>query len=145
VPSCANGVFQNEVVRGQWGWDGFFVSDVSATVLVHCTQHFHRGRLSVRVSVLCVPFSGWVQCGAIALIYQGHHYTSDWNQTMRVALHDGGTDVACDSAYSEYMFTAYQNGSVSLADMQAAASNFLRQAFELGLMDPPSLVRGGCC
>ena len=32
VPSCANGAFQNDMVRGQWGWDGFFVSDVRALV-----------------------------------------------------------------------------------------------------------------
>lgn len=26
IPSCANGVFQNTIVRGQWGFDGFIVS-----------------------------------------------------------------------------------------------------------------------
>ena len=25
VPSCANGVIQNEIVRNQWGFGGFFV------------------------------------------------------------------------------------------------------------------------
>ena len=77
------------------------------------------------------------QCGAISLIYQGHHYTDDWDSTMRAALHDGGTDTACDSAYPAYLLAAYNNGSVSLGDLQAAGTNFLRQAFELGLLDPP--------
>ena len=27
VPSCANGKFMNGIVREQWGWDGFTVSD----------------------------------------------------------------------------------------------------------------------
>ena len=26
VPSCANGRLQNDIVRGEWGWDGFIVS-----------------------------------------------------------------------------------------------------------------------
>ena len=26
VPSCANDLFQNKVVRDQWGFTGFFVS-----------------------------------------------------------------------------------------------------------------------
>ena len=29
-PSCANGAFQNDVLRKQWGWDGFIVSDCGA-------------------------------------------------------------------------------------------------------------------
>jgi beta-glucosidase-like glycosyl hydrolase len=30
VPSCAWSWANNDVVRGQWGWDGFFVSDCGA-------------------------------------------------------------------------------------------------------------------
>ena len=30
VPSCANGKLQNDIVRGEWGWDGFIVSDCGA-------------------------------------------------------------------------------------------------------------------
>ena len=30
VPSCANSRFQNDVVRGEWGWDGYIVSDCGA-------------------------------------------------------------------------------------------------------------------
>ena len=26
VPSCANGLFNNEILRGEWGFDGFIVS-----------------------------------------------------------------------------------------------------------------------
>ena len=64
---------------------------------------------------------------------------------MRAALHDGGTDVACDSAYPSYLLAAYENGTISLGDFQAAATNFLRQAFELGLMDPPEQVSVRLC
>ena len=30
IPSCANSLFQNEIVRGEWGFEGFFVSDCGA-------------------------------------------------------------------------------------------------------------------
>eukprot|EP01045_Picozoa_sp_COSAG04_P054666 COSAG04_NODE_24561_length_320_cov_0.692308_1_plen_30_part_10 len=30
MPSCANSKFQNDLVRGEWGWDGFIVSDCGA-------------------------------------------------------------------------------------------------------------------
>ena len=30
VPSCANSLFQNNIVRGEWGFDGYFVSDCGA-------------------------------------------------------------------------------------------------------------------
>jgi hypothetical protein len=26
VPSCANDLFNNDIVRGEWGFDGFIVS-----------------------------------------------------------------------------------------------------------------------
>lgn len=101
-----------------------------------------------------------MQCGAITDILTDHHYTSDWNSTIRASLHDGGTDVACDTAYPAYMYAAYQNGSIDIADMRAAATNLFRQVrycgdqvysstvppplaiqvFALGLMDPPSSV-----
>ena len=29
VPSCANDLTQNKIVREQWGFDGFFVSEIS--------------------------------------------------------------------------------------------------------------------
>jgi beta-glucosidase-like glycosyl hydrolase len=74
------------------------------------------------------PHVGMSQCGAITDIFTQHNYTSDWNETMRAALHDGGTDVACDSAYPTYLYAAYQNGSISLGDLQSAATNLFRQA-----------------
>ena len=40
IPSCANGAFINEVLRGQWGWDGYVVSDCSAINNVLATHHY---------------------------------------------------------------------------------------------------------
>jgi beta-D-xylosidase 4 len=105
IPSCANGFFNNEVARNQWGWDGFMVSD----------------------------------CGAIDNIQNEHHYTSDENATIKVAI-EGGTDVNCGSFYNTYIYGAYVNGSITLADLQQAATRFLTTIFWLGLMDPAENV-----
>lgn len=40
VPSCANGKFQNELVREQWGWDGFIVSDCGAIGNIQTQHHY---------------------------------------------------------------------------------------------------------
>ena len=34
VPSCANGAFQNGILRDQWGWDGYITSDCGALDVV---------------------------------------------------------------------------------------------------------------
>ena len=38
VPSCANGKFQNDLVREQWGWDGFIVSDCGVSSALVCLK-----------------------------------------------------------------------------------------------------------
>ncbi|XP_065184940.1 uncharacterized protein LOC135815553 [Sycon ciliatum] len=40
VPSCANSLFQNEIVREEWGFDGFFVSDCGAISNIGGTHHY---------------------------------------------------------------------------------------------------------
>ena len=72
-------------------------------------------------------------CSAIGGIFEDHNYTDSWNATIRAALHDGGVDQACDDAYPEHMMDAYASGAVALADMQAAATNFLRQVSDCAL------------
>ena len=52
----------------------------------------------------------------------------------------GGTDTACDSAYSQFIVDAYNNGTVSMSDLQTAGVRFMRAVFSLGIMDPPSRV-----
>ena len=40
IPSCANGAFINGVLRDQWGWDGYVVSDCSAIQNVFLTHNY---------------------------------------------------------------------------------------------------------
>lgn len=40
VPSCANSLFQNTIVRGEWGFGGFFVSDCGAIGNIFHTHNY---------------------------------------------------------------------------------------------------------
>ncbi len=40
IPSCADSELQNDMVRGEWGWDGFFVSDCDAIGNIYNTHNF---------------------------------------------------------------------------------------------------------
>ena len=38
-PTCANDALNNKMIRGEWGWGGFFVSD--CTALYEATNAMH--------------------------------------------------------------------------------------------------------
>ncbi|XP_065184941.1 uncharacterized protein LOC135815554 [Sycon ciliatum] len=40
IPSCANSLFQNEIVREEWGFDGFFVSDCGAIGNIYANHNY---------------------------------------------------------------------------------------------------------
>ena len=42
VPSCAWGWANNEVMRGQWAWDGFIVSDCGAIADISAAHHYAK-------------------------------------------------------------------------------------------------------
>lgn len=104
-----------------------------------------------------------LQCGAVREILTTHHYRLTWDGTIRAALTEGGCDTSCGTGYPQHMLDAYEHGAVSLADLQArgalgtaavaavmrascapppqaAASNLMRQVFDVGLMDPPERI-----
>ena len=58
VPSCAQ-PFHNEVLRKEWGWDGFIVSDYSAIALMGAHDAFN---------------------------YSGHNYTKNQSAHKQSAL-----------------------------------------------------------
>jgi beta-D-xylosidase 4 len=61
VPSCANGAFQNDIARGQWGFSGAIVSDCDA---VQCVRSF--GYANSSSAVMRAVFEGGldINCGA---------------------------------------------------------------------------------
>lgn len=110
IPMCANGFVNNVIVREQWGWDGFTISDCSA------------------FSLLCSP-----SCYSYNL---GHNYTQTLNAAVGVAV-GGGMDAACDKQFGPAVVPALANRSVTLSQLQTAATRVLRQFFAAGLLDPP--------
>lgn len=61
IPSCADGAFQNGVVRGDWGWDGFIVSDCDAVGNVYSPHHYAAS--PVEAAALSVLGGTDVDCG----------------------------------------------------------------------------------
>ncbi|XP_065841345.1 uncharacterized protein [Oscarella lobularis] len=53
VPSCANSLFQNDIARGEWGFDGFFVSDCGAVSNIENHHNYTKNSNDTcRVAVL---------------------------------------------------------------------------------------------
>jgi beta-glucosidase-like glycosyl hydrolase len=118
IPSCAH-PFNNQVLREEWGWDGFIVSDCSAIELFEENFVFPPG----------ANFS-----------YGGHNYTRNSTDTVRAALVQGGTDADCpvssNNFYSLYIPDALKTGAIEKADVDRAARRVFRTMFKLGMMDP---------
>jgi hypothetical protein len=72
-------------------------------------------------------------------IYTQHHYVDSYVDAVAAALR-GGTDVNCGNVYNTYIVSAFNNGTISIDDLQAAGSRLMRTVFLLGLVDPPSQV-----
>ena len=75
-------------------------------------------------------------CGAVATIMQGHHYTSTVEDTVAVALH-AGTDLNCGDFYSKYTQTALDKKTIVEADIDKALERTFNVLVRLGYFDPP--------
>ncbi len=92
-------------------------------------------------------FSGYVvsDCGAVADIVDGHHYTPNAEQGVAAAIKTG-MDVICGD-YRNDMSTepnaivgAVHHGILAEADVNRAVSRLFTARFKLGMFDPPSAV-----
>ena len=83
-PCCASPALMR-ILREQWGFDGYFVSD----------------------------------CGAIADIFEGHHYTETVTEAAAAALR-AGCELNCGGAY-EHLVEAYEEDLVTEEEITAAA------------------------
>jgi beta-glucosidase len=114
APACANAFLLQRVLRGAWKFDGYVVSD----------------------------------CGAISDIAGGHHFAKTMAEAAAVSLKNG-TDNACadyrtkvtdDSDYVMYL-NAVKQGLLGEKDVDVAVKRLLRARFQLGMFDPPELVK----
>ena len=61
IPSCANALFQNTIARGEWGFDGFFVSDCTAVEAIYNRQNYTS---SLQLAIKAAMDAGTdVNCG----------------------------------------------------------------------------------
>ncbi|MEN8155517.1 MAG: glycoside hydrolase family 3 C-terminal domain-containing protein [Bacteroidota bacterium] len=103
VPCTANSWLLNDLLRDEWGFDGYVVSD----------------------------------CGAVGFLHSHHHHTEDTTGAAVEAL-KAGVDLECiGETYRRNLRAAYEQGRLTMADIDTAAYRVLRARFKLGIFDPP--------
>ena len=87
-------------------------------------------------------FDGYVvsDCGAVADVYTGHHYSADMPHAAAGAV-KAGADLEC--GYKTWhafpsLIDAVHQGLVKEADLDSALRRLFRARFKLGMFDPPS-------
>ncbi|HQR94701.1 MAG TPA: glycoside hydrolase family 3 C-terminal domain-containing protein, partial [Sediminibacterium sp.] len=104
VPSGANPWLLTKVLREDWGFKGYVVSD----------------------------------CGGPSNLVTAHQYVKTKELAAMVSL-KAGLDLECgDNIYKQPLLNAYQQGMVSLSDIDTAAYRVLRARMQLGLFDNPA-------
>ena len=89
-------------------------------------------------------FQGYVvsDCDAVFDIERGHHFTKTRSEAEALSM-QRGTDLDCNepgddsSGYLE----AVQKGLLAEKDLNTAVKRLMRARFELGMFDPPALVK----
>jgi len=93
-------------------------------------------------------FRGYVvsDCGAVADIFEGHHYTQTMPEAVRAAL-KAGTDLICGVPVEERVrkereaiLAAVRQGILSEDDVTRAVRRLFTARFRLGMFDPPAMV-----
>ncbi len=135
IPACAFTALQDGMVRGQWNFSGYIVSDCGAIAdfLDHneCSgcpgQYpgaFPKGSYKYPTHGLCTDANYSSTCPECASTCMNEH------------MYSGGTDTACGSSGNQY--GALANGDVSKAQLVVSARRILRVLISLGLGGLPS-------
>ncbi|MBS1859537.1 MAG: glycoside hydrolase family 3 C-terminal domain-containing protein [Acidobacteria bacterium] len=105
APACASPLLLDGILRKEWGFTGYVVSD----------------------------------CGAIGDIYLNHK-TSPTPEGGVAAAVKAGTDLNCGVEYAN-LIPAVRAGLLREADLDTSLRRLFRARFQLGLFDPPSMVK----
>lgn len=86
-------------------------------------------------------FKGHVvsDCGAIDDIYIRHKYSKTVEQASSIAV-KAGTDLSCGGEYNS-LVKAVKAGLISESEIDRAVKDLMRIRFELGMFDPPEMVK----
>ncbi len=111
IPCPANTWLLTDVLRAEWGFDGYVVSDCWAIADI---------------------YNGYLVDG-------GHYYVSSYEDACAVAI-NAGTDLNCGYYYQTYLPSAVSQGKVTEAAVDNALTNVLTARFKLGEFDDPADV-----
>ncbi|MEP6788121.1 MAG: glycoside hydrolase family 3 C-terminal domain-containing protein [Acidobacteriota bacterium] len=86
-------------------------------------------------------FKGHVvsDCGAIDDIYIRHKYSKTVEEASALGV-KGGTDLSCGGEYKSLVH-AVKQGLIKESEIDKSLKNLLRIRFELGMFDPPEMVK----
>jgi beta-glucosidase len=111
IPCTANQWLVTDILRKEWGFEGYVVSDCGAVSNMHNEHHYTDS------------FEG----AAVAALKAG------------VDMECNGGCAECWT-YRDYLVTAWQKGLVTEQEITNAAYHVLKAHFKLGMFDDPSLV-----
>jgi beta-glucosidase len=114
VPGCANQETETDILRGQWGFDGFVESDYTAVA-------------ELRACPPVNPNSG--PCG--------HGVAADGPQAAQLAISAGTNMEMVSTNYVDFGKQLLAQGKITLKEINDAVRNILRVKFRAGLFEHP--------
>ena len=113
VPASANDYILTTLLREEWGFDGFVVSDCGAVADTYSNPMF-------------APITGLA-----------HYYAKDAEEASAMTL-TAGTDMSCGMEHLKNLIKAVQDGMISEDVLDRALIRILTSRFRLGLFDDPA-------
>jgi len=107
VPCTANPVLLTNILRKEWGFNGYVVSDCDAPSLLYSGHHYAKSVIDAAVLAM----------------------------NAGLDLECGGYCDSCH-IYRDFLIQAYDKGLVSISQIDTAVYRVLRGRFKLGIFDP---------